>query len=402
MPIFVCQPCKYTTDSKSNHNKHIKTSKHVTLFSHINYDDLDFSYNGVVYKNNVNNNHSHQYQQQQQQIQQYQPSIPQQQQHQQLQLTQSTNYYCHSCHISYRHSQSYRRHIRNKHNGIEPIDPNTIQNPNDLLDIIQDLQEDIKTVSQNIANNSYNTANHSHNTNTNSHNVDNSHYKTINNVNVAGDYNQNNMKINITYLNQNFSQMIPIQTFIDGIQDKYRLTLDDANRLLKSRDAGVRFFKKEFSKLIKEKCKDQIRDLGIDLPSEMFPIITTDTNLRTHNEKTNNGWQRTGKTDKLEKIYNIYNDQIFQLTNQYIFLDDKSLIELYNFIRRDNFMFSDNANGQNQYQQIQLENGQEIEPELSQEEIEAEEARKRKILFEEKKKEFERTTGRKFMMLPLD
>jgi hypothetical protein len=215
---------------------------------------------------------------------------------------------------------------------------------------------------------------------------------------VAGDYNQNNMKINITYLNQNFSQMIPIQTFIDGIQDKYRLTLDDANRLLKSRDAGIRFFKKEFSKLIKEKCKDQIRDLGIDLPSDMFPIITTDTNLRTHNEKTNSGWQRTGKTDRLEKIYHIYNDQIFQLTNRYIFLDDKSLIELYNFIRRDNFIFSDNLKAREQYQNIAID----TISEKDQAQLDITEALKKQILFEEKKKEFERLTGRPFIMLPLD
>jgi len=390
MKLFICQPCNHSTDSKSNYNKHIRTIKHINILNKIDKKTLNILYNGIFYNNesvvkNPNKNASFD----------LIKNITKNEIVNYLQNKIVNENYCYECNKSFSYVRSYRRHMKTKHN-IYNFNMNDEEDDED--DDYED--EDIKIISnkinkiKKINKNSNNIANNSHNTNKqtymNSNNVDNSHYKTINNVSVAGDYNQNNMKINITYLNQNFSQMIPIQTFIDGIQDKYRLTLDDANRLLKSRDAGIRFFKKEFSKLIKEKCKDQIRDLGIDLPSDMFPIITTDTNLRTHNEKTNSGWQRTGKTDRLEKIYHIYNDQIYQLTNRYIFLDDKSLIELYNFIRRDNFIFSDNLKAY------------EHDNEKDTQSIDITEALKKQILFEEKKKEFERLTGRPFIMLPLD
>lgn len=366
MPSFQCQPCKYVVNNKSNYNKHTKTLRHLSILNNIDFETIEINHHGIFYQDTSK-------------------YFYKQKQHKEL--SNNLNLLkCEECGLNFNTSFSYKRHIRTKHSNSEE--------QKQLLSVINDLRDDIKHLKEKQANTtSYNN---------NSNNV-------TNNLAIAGDFNQNNMKINIMYLNENYSQMMPIRTFIENIQDKYKLSLEDAKRLLRSRKAGIRYFQKEFSKLIKEKCQIQIKDLGIEMKRpDMFPVVTTDSNLRTHNEKTKLGWQRTSKTDNLEEIYRIYNDQIFQLTNQYIYLDDKAQNALFNHIRKDNFILSDNLNGVKQ-QQMMIQNGDDpnaiYETELSIEEtneLQEQLILKRQEEFERKKKEYEEMSGLKFKFLNLE
>lgn len=192
----------------------------------------------------------------------------------------------------------------------------------------------LQTQNNNQVDNSYNTQNtNSYNTSTNinSHNnIDNS-IKNTNNI---------NNRINIQYLDKHFPDMIPIHEFIHNIKNDYRLTLDEAQSLINSRKVNFTEFCHTFSKLLETKCLQQTKDKGIEPNVQnKIPLLTTDSNLRTHNEKTELGWKRVGTTDNLNELYKESERQVFHHCKEFLGLNQKQKATLYNFIRRTHSMF---------------------------------------------------------------
>lgn len=231
---------------------------------------------------------------------------------------------------------------------------------NKLLEIINSLVKEIKELRQSNIGTQYN----------NSHNN--------NSVNTAVQNNFSNCKmITINYLNQNYPNVIPIEKFKTNLQTNYQLTKEQAQRLVGSRNMGFNQFADEFIRVLNDNHQNQItfmptskiedkedtntnnqeednnqdnqnnnqEDNQEDIQEEpetikyddIFPILITDSNLRTHNEKTKGGWSKTASLDNIKDIFNICNDQIFYHTKELIYLTDRQRINLYNRIRRSHF-----------------------------------------------------------------
>lgn len=173
-------------------------------------------------------------------------------------------------------------------------------------------------------------------------NFNNGTINTVNNINngIIGSGSINNTKINIQYLDKYFPDMIPIRDFIHNIKTDYKLTNEEAHNLLASKKVSSKDFYKEFSKLLDKKCHQQIEDLGIT-PNirNKLPMISTDTGLRSHNEKTDLGWKRVTTTNNLKDIYNEYERQVFEITQEIIGLTNKEKNMLYNFLRKEHGIY---------------------------------------------------------------
>ena len=150
--------------------------------------------------------------------------------------------------------------------------------------------------------------------------------------------------ISINYLNQTFPNMISIETYKKNLKTTHRLSQEDAETLSGSFSLGFNQFADEFIRFLGDNCHRQICDTGVVMENDemngrrMLPVITTDSNLRTHNEKTQTGWEKTGSIQNLKDIFNICNDQIYVRTEKPIILNDKQKYLLYNRIRKSNFL----------------------------------------------------------------
>jgi uncharacterized C2H2 Zn-finger protein len=170
-------------------------------------------------------------------------------------------------------------------------------------------------------------------------------------VNQIGQINTNcgnttNNNVNIAYLNQNYGNMLDMDTYIENLQTTHPLMPNEIKHLLASKDSGIQPFFDCFIEILKDNCSRQIHDSGIILhgDKELFPLITTDSNLRTHNEKTKQGWERTTGYQNLKKIYQVCNDQVFLHSKKMIHLNEPLQLQLYNQIKKANFLKFDNIN----------------------------------------------------------
>lgn len=252
-------------------------------------------------------------------------------------LTKKKGYFlsekiCSTCQKSFLNRSSYSRHIlhfcsnkrKKKISNKTVVNKSTKKNEKDsalackLLDTIHSLILEMKELKQNNIGTLNNTQNNTQNT-------------------------YNNCKlITINYLNQNFPNVIPIETFKDNLKTTHQITKEEANRLTGSLKLGFNQFADEFIKVLDDNCLKQITDVenqtGIILKKEgIFPVLTTDSNLRTHNEKTKSGWERTANVNNLNEIFHICNDQIFYHTKIPILLNDRQKANLYNRIRKSHF-----------------------------------------------------------------
>lgn len=237
---------------------------------------------------------------------------------------------CLYCHQEFKHASSVKRHLkenrciaRKQYPGLELVkNENQKTQLNDvILDRLNQIEEKVQKQIQQINNGQINT--HFGNT-------------TNNNVNIA-------------YLNQNYGNMLDMETYIENLQTTHKLRPKEIKHLLASKDSGIQPFIDCFIEILKDNCSRQIQDSGIVLngEKELFPLVTTDSNLRTHNEKTKQGWERTTGYQNLKKIYQVCNDQVFIHSKQMIHLNKSMQLQLYNQIKKANFLKFDNQNKDN-------------------------------------------------------
>lgn len=123
-----------------------------------------------------------------------------------------------------------------------------------------------------------------------------------------------------TELNNYFSDMIDMDTFIENFKDKYALTFEESRTLLEYyKECGVKSYGMGLFSFLKKKCCKQIEDLTGNTPETVImPFVLSDGSLRTHLEKTVEGWINTNSIDKIKRIVIISNDQIYKHHNEYI------------------------------------------------------------------------------------
>ncbi len=205
-------------------------------------------------------------------------------------------------------------------NKVESIVNNKIDN---IASLLKDLKEDMNAKVQTI-----------NNTNNNL-NVNN-----VNNVNIQ----INNYKTKKDKLNQYLKDMIDLDTFTENYKNdpKYHLTKDEALVLLEnSEKLGVPSYGEGLYTYIKKKYCLQLEDLTgkkQQYHESFLPFICSDINLRRHYELEKDGWKLVKDTDKIKKIVNISDQQIFNHHNKFVCYSKKGKNTVVNiFLRKSDY-----------------------------------------------------------------
>jgi hypothetical protein len=138
--------------------------------------------------------------------------------------------------------------------------------------------------------------------------------------------------------------MIDLDTFTENYKNdpKYHLTKDEALVLLEnSEKLGVPSYGEGLYTYIKKKYCLQLEDLtGQKHPyhESFLPFICSDINLRRHYELEKDGWKLVKDTDKIKKIVNISDQQIFNHHNKFVCYSKKGKNTVVNiFLRKSDY-----------------------------------------------------------------
>ena len=188
---------------------------------------------------------------------------------------------------------------------------------------------------------------------TNSNNSLNSDTNSNNNTNQT--QNNNCQVFNITYLNKYFDNIPGLASFIDSLQDTYKINNDEANMLFDCyHKNGVIQYGNYLTKLLKDKYYLQLLEKEIDIipNTRPFPIALSDGNLRSHNEKMNHQWERIFSNESLLKMINVINGQIYRQIGKAIYLNCKEMTRICAMIKKANGMDSFSGRDCSELEQI--------------------------------------------------
>ena len=338
--MFICNLCEYKTNKKSHYERHTKSQKHLLKIK-INCNEI---HNNDDDDNDDDNDNE---------------------------LDINNIIYCNFCKKQFVKHSNLIRHIKLNCNVLEKI-YNKSNNNNDNLDasenlnlekantnylllqsknenenlnnqLINKLLELQDTKKNNIVYNinigsttlvESNKIDNLHNI-INSNNVVNSNVVSANNIKNSNIVNSNNKTMHL--LNNKLSNMIDMETFIDNYKNNYQLDYNDTKLLLESYEiSGIMTYAKCLSNTLKENCYKQIKDLNIELPKGLLPIIATDSNLRSFKTKSKDKWDATYENNQLNRLVIISNDQVYKHHKSSIFFDNIQKNRIINYLIRDN------------------------------------------------------------------
>jgi hypothetical protein len=160
--------------------------------------------------------------------------------------------------------------------------------------------------------------------------------------------NNNNNTINIQVnnvskqkkLNQLLHNVIDIDTFTENYKNDPDLFLskDESQVLLENSEInGIDGYCEGLSTYLKKKYCLQLEKITGEIKKYhecVLPYISNDYNLRSHYEKTNNGWILVKSTDKIMKLLNISDQQIYNHHNKFVHYPKKGKKKAINILLR--------------------------------------------------------------------
>ena len=149
---------------------------------------------------------------------------------------------------------------------------------------------------------------------------------TTNNINInTTNYIKNDRVLN--YLNSNHSDVIEMDNFINKLKNDTFLSREMMDCFVTCyNNGGVDSFGTTLVKYLNQICKQ--------LDINIFPLCCSDSNLRSHKEKNDVGWETVIDTTKIEEIiHNTVND-IFMETGCMIALDAKERKKICNIVKK--------------------------------------------------------------------
>jgi hypothetical protein len=233
---------------------------------------------------------------------------------------------CQSCSKKFTTIFNKNRHEKKCNDKSKLLENKKSNIKNDVIshDDIKEMKDDIistlaKTISQEIKDSVESmfqkiNENHKSSVNINSNNVN-------NNVNVQ----INNYSSKKDKLNKALKNIIDLDTFIEKYENdpKFHLTKDESQVLLEnSENLGVSSYGEGLYSYIKKKYSLQLAELtgGKNKFNEnILPFVCKDVNFRNHYELTQKGWEIVNSKDKIKKIVNISDNQIFKHHNKFIY-----------------------------------------------------------------------------------
>ena len=147
---------------------------------------------------------------------------------------------------------------------------------------------------------------------------------TTNNIQI-NTYIKNDKVLN--YLNSNHSDVIEMDNFINKLKNDTFLSREMMDCFVTCyNNGGVDSFGTTLVKYLNQICKQ--------LDINIFPLCCSDSNLRSHKEKNDVGWETVIDTTKIEEIiHNTVND-IFMETGCMIPLDAKERKKICNIVKK--------------------------------------------------------------------
>ena len=147
---------------------------------------------------------------------------------------------------------------------------------------------------------------------------------TTNNIQI-NTYIKNDKVLN--YLNSNHSDVIEMDNFINKLKNDTFLSREMMDCFVTCyNNGGVDSFGSTLVKYLNQICKQ--------LDINIFPLCCSDSNLRSHKEKNDVGWETVIDTTKIEEIiHNTVND-IFMETGCMIPLDAKERKKICNIVKK--------------------------------------------------------------------
>ena len=151
---------------------------------------------------------------------------------------------------------------------------------------------------------------------------------------IINNHQTNNKTIN--YLNYNFGNMINMERFLFNLEHNEQLTTEERKQLLIALDnCGIEVFARNFSYIMKENCKRQLIKEGIQ-GYNMIPLYCSDSNLRSHKEKKNEGWKSCYNNQSINSMINISSDQVYETYSKPLLIVGKSREKIYKQVKQDN------------------------------------------------------------------
>ena len=148
-------------------------------------------------------------------------------------------------------------------------------------------------------------------------------------------HNKTNNKT-INYLNYNFGNMINMERFLFNLEHNEQLTTEERKQLLIAlENCGIEVFARNFSYIMKENCKRQLIKEGIE-GYNMIPLYCSDSNLRSHKEKKNEGWKNCYNNQSINSMINISSDQVYETYSKPLLIVGKSREKIYKQVKQDN------------------------------------------------------------------
>ena len=151
---------------------------------------------------------------------------------------------------------------------------------------------------------------------------------------IINNHQTNNKTIN--YLNYKFGNMINMERFLFNLEHNEQLTTEERKQLLIALDnCGIEVFARNFSYIMKENCKRQLIKEGIQ-GYNMIPLYCSDSNLRSHKEKKNEGWKSCYNNQSINSMINISSDQVYETYSKPLLIIGKSREKIYKQVKQDN------------------------------------------------------------------
>jgi hypothetical protein len=257
-------------------------------------------------------------------------------------MSELTNkYVCEYCHSKIKHQSNYSRHIKickTKRDDLNIVlELEKIKHTVEIQDLKiknQDLQiknQDLKIKHLEGKNGTVQTINITTN------NIDsNNNNNTITNISK------------IDNLNQNYGNVIDIETFIKNFETekKYGLTEKDSETLLYiCKNGTIETITNSFMFYMKESMRKQYQDIfnvSIPIDNTVMPYITGDMSFRYHFEKfIDKGWCKTTSNNNIKKLLCLTEKQVYEHQKEPIILSGYQKRRVINSIIKESTLDKD-------------------------------------------------------------
>ena len=140
----------------------------------------------------------------------------------------------------------------------------------------------------------------------------------------------------INYLNSHYGDMISMEKFLYNLENTEQLTHHERELLLMAfKENGIELFARSFSQIMKENCKRQLIKEGV-AEMHILPLYCSDSNLRSHKEKEEQGWKTHYDNTSLNKMISISTDQVYESHRQPLVIIGRHRDKVFKQVKKDN------------------------------------------------------------------